>query len=1170
MINPDSWIIALLNSRNLPRPDGRMLYGYRLTDAEFLSLRETLSFVTTLGELDDVSNRIRGFPALFVLYAAEWWRREYQGGPWRWSSIISTFQDDDGGFDAVARTKCVISGFAFWGHRPSGDGKKFFGSIVAHGGLPLKFIAQGGGKFSSIMGYTLRLASRYGWDEMQMAQAIAERAGDLPDSLQRIEIYELISSMIASILEIKQEFQLSGVADPISLLNEQCSGWRERFPLPLDDEAAKTFLYGLVEEAARLATTSSLAIFSVERVLQKVADQQYELASSLHCPQTIETDILTSAFGISTTEALPRYFNIDALVNTRTPLADGRQILGAQTPSASLSLRKHVWKNLDACAEHTLILTGPHGDLRDSPISVPGGSELLHEEPWIFVSRDGKNTLVATGGTRIPEDEALVALPEGWAINVTGDGKSVAAGFLGLGERQIPLFLVCGVVELVNGEQKYRVRTQQVTGSADSYAWEGRRILFPSTPPAVYFGVPKLYRYTAEGERSRVNPAELDWFFAGTNTLIERPNSARGPVDVYMTREGERLARFRLVTIDSSAQTKFFSGNNSSDGRIYLEGWGCSNISVSDTAGLNTAISQVGAGFEIQMSTGNIPPEAVTIYMHWVHCARDVQVRLPFPCSGGRFFDAAGNPLRDGCTLTLQHLTGARLRVFDRNPQHPRRYEVIMTLRGTRLKERKSIELKMDGSAEIRLIDLHSNIETLMGFSDMLDAVVDVALNVGDNRTSSILLSRYECNLEHQPGGLCITPDTMEKMDKERLQNIQVHAAPITSLNGGGILIEQDHSKGVPAGIWRLDALDPAKSPWLIFPDETSSVYFRPTIWVCMDAKEEVEKMEICPLASAMKVGNRQQREELITDVLVEMAHDFNHDSWVLLDHLWTEFHHLPLCSLDVFRILGPKPELAISMMLRSQLPEPELLELSRRLRDELGLVWELTTIPMWRNAVKIFWKYWLSLPGMEADAARSIFEIVLVNRLHALSHNVPSLKLILDFVAYEVTGKKSEELEDLWDEAERDQLISTKRLWEGGNSLGNNLLFLAHAQDTWPEKEDSKVFFESALEGFVNAADERTQNIIVPIAQQLFWIRPGDFKQPIANAPVLCALWAATGAGQEWWSLPERRLALRKLWAFDPIWFEQAFRQAMAACLALNDPELVVPTLLINEDGTV
>jgi len=76
-VTPDKWIMELLNSRNLERPDGRMLYGYRLSNEDYKSLREILAYTADFGELDEVSSRIRGFSPLFVLYAAEWWRREY-------------------------------------------------------------------------------------------------------------------------------------------------------------------------------------------------------------------------------------------------------------------------------------------------------------------------------------------------------------------------------------------------------------------------------------------------------------------------------------------------------------------------------------------------------------------------------------------------------------------------------------------------------------------------------------------------------------------------------------------------------------------------------------------------------------------------------------------------------------------------------------------------------------------------------------------------------------------------------------------------------------------------------------------------------------------------------------------------------------------------------------
>ena len=76
---------------------------------------------------------------------------------------------------------------------------------------------------------------------------------------------------------------------------------------------------------------------------------------------------------------------------------------------------------------------------------------------------------------------------------------------------------------------------------------------------------------------------------------------------------------------------------------------------------------------------------------------------------------------------------------------------------------------------------------------------------------------------------------------------------------------------------------------------------------------------------------------------------------------------------------------------------------------------------------------------------------------------------------------------------------------------------------------------------------------------KEVFWLNtPNDFKVSVANIPVLCALWAVTGTSQEWWGKPVHRLALRKIKAFDPIWFEQAFSKTVATCLSLG---ILVPS---------
>ncbi|ARU31768.1 hypothetical protein CAP31_08795 [Sulfuriferula sp. AH1] len=339
-MNPDKWLGNLLKRYGLNQPDGRMLYGYRLTDDEYLSLKDTLAFASEFGQLGEVARKIRSFPALFVLYAAEWWRREYQGGAWEWAPIIGSFGGDATQLATNARTECVQQGFAYWGHRPSGEGKKFFGAAVAQGGLPLKFIGNGGGKLASIMASALRSATRFHWDESQIAQDVADRADELPGSLHKPEIYALIAQMVRAVLELKKEFQLTGETDPIAILNKRDPQWRERFPLQLEDVAAEALLTGLVKEAAQQVVVSSSSMFAVERFLKPIAEGRYELMSSLHCPTTVHVENLVHLFRLHTNEDLPRYFSIDAQVGEREPFADGRQILGAETAKASLFVNK--------------------------------------------------------------------------------------------------------------------------------------------------------------------------------------------------------------------------------------------------------------------------------------------------------------------------------------------------------------------------------------------------------------------------------------------------------------------------------------------------------------------------------------------------------------------------------------------------------------------------------------------------------------------------------------------------------------------------------------------------------------------------------------------------------------------------------------------------------------
>ena len=66
-------------------PDGRALYAYRCTGQEFETLTESLKQSAPLSGLaGDAVVRA------FVLYAAEWWQRRYDGRHWAWEPLLAS------------------------------------------------------------------------------------------------------------------------------------------------------------------------------------------------------------------------------------------------------------------------------------------------------------------------------------------------------------------------------------------------------------------------------------------------------------------------------------------------------------------------------------------------------------------------------------------------------------------------------------------------------------------------------------------------------------------------------------------------------------------------------------------------------------------------------------------------------------------------------------------------------------------------------------------------------------------------------------------------------------------------------------------------------------------------------------------------------------------------
>jgi hypothetical protein len=86
-MHPKNWITEFLYNHKLSDSDERPLYQYRVTDEEFESLKQVMKLSSRLG-LSLVSKQLPRWDAAFVIYAAEWWRRKYDGSSWSWNKVF--------------------------------------------------------------------------------------------------------------------------------------------------------------------------------------------------------------------------------------------------------------------------------------------------------------------------------------------------------------------------------------------------------------------------------------------------------------------------------------------------------------------------------------------------------------------------------------------------------------------------------------------------------------------------------------------------------------------------------------------------------------------------------------------------------------------------------------------------------------------------------------------------------------------------------------------------------------------------------------------------------------------------------------------------------------------------------------------------------------------------
>lgn len=1086
-------------------PDGRPLYAYHLSDEQFQGLRSALThYIRGISRTDSQIEQHIHFSGLFLLFAADWWRREYKGGRWKWSPIEEAIGLNSTSWNPSLRGRTIERGLRYW-RLPSEqqEGLRYIGAVALQGGLPLKLLAEGKGRLGVVLQRVLRLARKGSPNRADLLGWVESLSGYLPDTYKDTTIYNLLVDLIGTITNLVENAKLSAEQDAVRILNDRQPGWRSKLPLPLDDQTAQGLIDQLIHDAVNINKTPSVKPVLV-RHLNSADGDFFLLNSSLELPERLGRDVLSHLFQAEE-NALGRRLTL----SLQTPSGELSWNLNRLAGSTDYHVQTlaHLLSGEAACSEHRLHLASAMGE--QWTIWPRRGDALDVTLPWLFEEEGATWRYVGQGGGLIQGLHVLIAVPEGAHVNPVYEGDSVTfKGFIEDPLRE--LYLCRGGCQIIFCGEKWNLRTGRADAIEADYHWQAKPVWLDFIRPVHAFHGP-LILY--EGDR-RINAHELEWSPSGTPGIL-------GPVTLAHRDQGEIRYRARLVHLPAGASFTTKPADSCS-GRIVLTGWGAIMARLSDSCSNTVMMESVHHGQELTLSFrahANIPPpERIEIEVFWPNNPHSARLQLPFPAQGVNLYDSQGKLVEPDSWLSLRRLPGTRLITLGRLPG----LRLHFTLRrpGNRLDDSIEVHYSFkaeqdDSRIELRLIDYIDEIQRLLGVDDRLDAWVEMVLESLGERLFQLRLSRYLCRLEKREGAVLLSKDGLSRTTQEEVVFLKVLALHLESPKDDPEELTPLTSEGTVTGSWCFATEQHEPGSWLVFPGEGAQVLFRPTL--CPIAGEVTTDSA---LAQAISLTEREERARALDEVLTQMAMDHNHLGWSELELYHQHLAHLPLAALDLWRRLAQSTRAMALLALRMGNISDDFLT---RFAIELPFAWGLIPASHWYEAalgLKQQSESWFDDP----EPASRLFKRRLKERIEWITAQAPASSTLLQVVLSYTTNEKTQEM--IFLQSPEAELAFSDQLFKG-NDCELQRMIRRHANEQWPNANDL----------FEHIRSERTDRWA-----ELFATTPQYQREVVINLPILLAIHVLTGQTQHWFEQPESMFALRTVQAFDREWFDTAF----------------------------
>lgn len=944
------WKEALLIRHGINNFDGRPIYQYRLTEQEYNKLDNLLRILFVRQGIQGAIDGNTLMSALFVIYFAESWRRNYKGGVHNRDVMYNGIF----GNNRISQniwTTIVVGGIKRLGlalfKNEAGD-NEYHLTVLRQGGIPVNYLATVGGgllntiirTFAHFSSYKLSIDQKYDY---------LKKNGGISRTYQYKEFYQLIIDLIDVLVDLNDRYDLGNVENPIQALGN--IEWRDKLPLNVTDTTfIDSILTGLVNKSKEIGNVELEVSF---KLIQN--DGTYSVNSEIE----LNPGVYSKDFFTLTDDDVE---NLGQTCNLIWKIGDSEHELGFLNKvnnndsyrTSGLSAN-YQWNN---DFESTIVLRNIFTEY-EVDLSIQTDLFTNNDDPhWFVKDLQGNWIFRKSGSIKTVQREIYGLIPESISQIINNQQLTLiplnVAGF--------QLFNVAENSIIMNNGNSFNVSLHDQN---DDNQIELRRrqnaIYIPyysrSLNKEIFLGFPQVFEKFRTGRTGRIiGLNQLQWYNPVNEDWEPVNNDVFGSYKIRkINQQGVTEFTRKITVLPEDLSIIIQQGNVTINSQ--------SNFDLIGPTGTNL-IGRI-------LNFDNNSPEFGDVILSNLS-GRDVKIRLPFPHHQISLTNQNGEILtfdNDNTSheLYINDLYGFQLNIsnFSANPE---RFVIKASLHK---KQKNGNGFIVDPVAFVSEKVLENTLAPAVG-GTIKPQSIDLyrfkkkllllfAANIGSTQNSSLddkiiiecgvpnLLGNFDNSCSFTISKYTFTIPKIQGTQEYQIKTgiTRVGAFKLNEPITTNSFLEITVDTGQNLNIQNLPSSD---GKWFIYPLKGELIKFRPLLIKSPDFVD-LNVPNHGSLAEVSSILNADDRQDEFQTLLNDASGDFNDPLWMELYYLYQNTNHLPFEAFEVWKNLVAN-EKALVTFYFYLLTDTSMIE---TVTDQFSLLWRTIKLSNWVSVFQSF-----------------------------------------------------------------------------------------------------------------------------------------------------------------------------------------------------------------------